>query len=223
MEQQFLTVLDNQMRPYAPSVVGDIELSYDAANSLATTISREISTANNKDDLLESLRASSALTVKRRLFFFEDLQIWNAKIEPTLHCPTEHEFPPERVETAFHEMLSVIQLYVSFVFVGDGLFECLAKEGPPDSCVQKCASYIRKNPIRALRNAVAHGNWHLTHTGTVKYWARRGPKANEALTQFEATADRMNFFVNLTRCVAWSSLRTVVNELGEGQGGLENV
>jgi hypothetical protein len=214
-----MKTLDEQFRPYAPRTVEVLKIPYEQANSLATTIFQEITHADDAQ-LLSDLEGSSPLSLKHRLFFFENYQIWEGFIAPKLTCPSSHVLPAERVSNSFHEMLAIIQIYVSFVFAGDGLFQVLAKKAPKNSCVRKCSHYIRENPLRALRNAVAHGNWHLVYPNSLRYWARKGPDPNEPLTQFDATADDMNFYLSLTRCVAWATLLSINEKSGAAESGL---
>lgn len=203
MDQSFLGVLDYQMHPYVGRIVEDVRVDADDARALATTIAREIADATDMQ-LIEKIRKSSPLSVTKRCDFFESFQMWDGVVMRTMECPISDGFPAELQQNAYNEMLSVIPLYVSFVFVGDGLFEVLTK-GPKGSCVRKCAEFIRSKSRRALRNALAHGNWHLTHTGSVKYWAQNGQN-DETLIEHEASKCDMDFYMNLTRCVAWTSL-----------------
>ncbi len=219
----FLRVLDEQMKTHFDKLVdrGKVGITPEAAENLATTISQEIGDAPDAT-LWNELRSSPALSVKRRLFFFEDYQIWNAKIEPQLRCPNPGSLPPERVRTAHNEFLALIQLYMSFVFAGDALFEVLAKKSPPGSAVRKCTKLIRENPVRALRNAVAHGNWHLTASSSVRFWARKGRDLNEPMCEFEVSASDLSFYLALARCVAWTAYLVVAEHLGEKEGMLDN-
>lgn len=205
--------LDRLVTRYTSRIVQEVGIPYQAANELATTITREIDHCDS--GLLAGIRMSSPLSVKSRLLLFEEYFTWTGCIEPQVRrFQKDPDMPFEIQHNAVHKMLVLIQLYMNFVFAGDGLFEVLAKQGPSGSVMQKSARFIRNNPIRALRNAIAHGNWNLTTSGSIRYW-RKGSDPNEPLSKFEATAQDFTFYVTFTQCVAWSSLLAVAKKLGD--------
>ncbi|MDA8351432.1 MAG: hypothetical protein M0038_22030, partial [Pseudomonadota bacterium] len=74
------------------------------------------------------------------------------------------------------------------------------------SVTRKCARFLTNNPVRAFRNAVAHGNWRYRDdfTGLV-FWARKGSDPSEDLHQFEVGQHELNFWQALSRGVAYSA------------------
>lgn len=218
MQRSNLTIIDSQMRPHARRLEEKVGIQPTQARSLATTIFGEISASDA--NLREAIRNSSPVSVKRRLLFFEDYQVWDTVIRAASHCPSNPAPPPQIVRRSYVEMQWVIHLYCSFIFAGDSLFEVLKKKGPAGSCTRKCTAFIRENPIRALRHAVAHGNWQLQTETSVDYWARKGESMDAALTQYQATYDDLKFYLDLTRCTAWASFLAVVAAMGEGHEDL---
>lgn len=230
--QQFLAAIDREIAHFEARIVEEIKIPQTRARAVATTVFEEVRAI--KDELfLRKLKDASPLSVRHRLFLYEGYQIWERAIAPTMACPTSSSsLPPERVGNAFHEMRAIIQMYMSFVFAGDGLFEKLAKDGPTET--RKCAKYVRKNPMRALRNAVAHGNWHLVHPDSVRYWARKGggidpcpscgrAQKEEPLAEFTASGDDMNFYLALTKGVCWAALLALDEHVDGSSDGLSYV
>lgn len=225
--QSFLTVIDKQIAPFEARIVNEIKMPGKLARVVASTVFDEVG-AIADDKLLQQLRESSPLSIRHRLFLFEDFQIWDRAIMPTLTDPTS-SLPPERIRNAFLEMQAIVRMYMSVVFASDGLFEKLAKSGPTET--RKCARYFRNNRMRALRNAVAHGNWQLVAPDSLRYWARKGagidpcphcrkPQQEEPLEVFNASNDDMNFYLALTRGVTWAALLALDQHGGGSDDGL---
>ncbi len=140
------------------------------------------------------------MDIERRLMFFEDYNVWDVVIRPASECPSRHPLRHHIVQRAFVEMQWVRHLYCSFVFAGDGLFEILKRRGPAGSCVRKCSAFIRENPVRALRNAVAHGNWQMVPPSftSVEYWAKKGSSRDDPYSVFHASLEDLQFYLDLT-------------------------
>ena len=232
MRKNGLSIIDDQMRPHAGRLGNEVRIQPPQAYSVATTIFDEIIASDT--DLLEAIRNSSPLSVQRRLLFFEDYQTWDTVIRAATQCPSEHPLLPQIVQRSYIEMQLVVHLYCSFVFTGDGLFEVLKKKALAGSCTKKCAQFVRENSVRALRNAVAHGNWQMATWGSIDYWARKGagsnpcptcnrPRQQPPLTQYHTTLDDLMFYLDLTRCTAWASLLAVVEASGEAREDIDSV
>ena len=98
------------------------------------------------------------------------------------------------------------QNYICFVYLGEALFKVLSKSVPPASVTRKCARFLTDNPVRAFRNAIAHGNWRYRDdfTGLV-FWARKGGDPSEELHRFEVEQHELDFWQALSRGVAYSA------------------
>lgn len=238
---QFFQVLDGQMSRYKDRLVRDLRLSPEAATTLATTIDEELRSADQA--LLRELEKSSPLSIEQRLEWFSLYQVWKNDIDPRIEIPSDVDLSHVHLQNALMVMRARVHLYMSFVFAGDGLFQVLARRGRQGSALRACARYIRKNPLRALRNAVAHGNWELTTDGSVKYWARKGQDDSawrdcwkwlrkhwarkgqddsEAMSEFVASEEDVHFYVALSRCVAWASLSSFHEVLRKAEGHWQN-
>ena len=90
--------------------------------------------------------------------------------------------------------------------LGEALFKILAKSAPRDSLTRKCARFLTDNPVRAFRNAVAHGNWRYREdfAGLI-FWARKGSDPTEELQQFEVLQHELDFWQTCARGVAYAA------------------
>jgi hypothetical protein len=100
----------------------------------------------------------------------------------------------------------VYQNYVCFVYLGEALFKTLTTSTPQGSLTRRCARFLTDNPVRALRNAIAHGNWRYREdfSGLV-FWARKGSEPSEPPHKFEVGQRELDFWQTLARGVAYAA------------------
>ena len=107
-----------------------------------------------------------------------------------------------------HELIRakvIVQNYVCFVYLGEACFKALRKSLPNGSTAKKCCKFLTDNPVRAFRNALAHGNWrYLPDFSGLEYWAQKGSDATEPLSKFVVSQEELNFWSALARCTAYS-------------------
>jgi hypothetical protein len=113
----------------------------------------------------------------------------------------------------------ITQNYICFVYLGDACFKALRKATPSGNVTRKCCQFLTDNPVRALRNSLAHANWTYRedYSGLV-FWARKGSDPGESLARFEADQNDVNFWQALSRCVAYVAY-TLITETNSEQGG----
>jgi hypothetical protein len=98
----------------------------------------------------------------------------------------------------------IYQCYVCFVYLGDAWFKVLRKMMPSGSTTRRCCKFLTDNPVRAFRNAIAHGNWqYLSDFTGLEFWARKGNDPEEPLSRFVWGQNDINFWQVLARCVAY--------------------
>jgi len=87
---------------------------------------------------------------------------------------------------------------------------------------KKCATFLTDNPVRAFRNALAHGNWRPSFDRLgIDFWALPGaipvctvqpkcsnaPEASiEAMQHFKVSVEELNFWHLLSIATAYASL-----------------
>lgn len=65
---------------------------------------------------------------------------------------------------------------------------------------------LTDNPVRALRNAIAHSNWrYLPDFSGLEFWAKKGAEVDEPPSRFQVTQHELGFWQTLARCVAYAS------------------
>lgn len=99
------------------------------------------------------------------------------------------------------------QLYFCFVYLGDGLFKALKGVAASGTTVARACKFLLDNPVRALRNAVAHGNWsYADDFGAIDYWARKGAGPNDPIVSWRVPEAELQFWQVTTRCTAYVAL-----------------
>ena len=101
----------------------------------------------------------------------------------------------------------IVQNYVCFVYLGNGLFKALRRQAGRDSVTKKCCKFLTDNPVRAFRNALAHANWTYTEKfDGIQFWARLGDDPNEPLTESVVLQNDLAFWQMLARCIAYVAI-----------------
>ena len=184
--------LDAQVAKYSSLLVSEVGLDPSITDRLATTVAAELRflPIEAKAEIL----ASSPVDIAARLDELVAFQSFTEQVHATKPPP------------AFVRAQVLYQNYVCFVYLGEACFRVLAKSAPAGSASRKCGRFLTNNPVRAFRNAIAHGNWtyKADFTGLV-FWARKGSDPSEALSHFEVTQDELNFWQSLARCVGYSA------------------
>jgi hypothetical protein len=184
--------LDMQMAKWAPRLTSEVKLPSAVTLSLATAIAADIRflPIEKKNEL----RRISLVTPEDRLDELKAFQGFMDQTENTRGIP---ELTRARV---------IVQNYVCFVYLPESCFREIAKIAPKDSAARKCAYFLSKNPIRALRNAIAHANWtYRADFSGIVYWARKGDNRNEPVERFEVDQENLEFWQQLARCVAYAT------------------
>ncbi|MGO8854778.1 MAG: hypothetical protein ACLQO1_03580 [Steroidobacteraceae bacterium] len=185
--------LDEQLARFGDELKGALGIDREIAAKVATTVAAELRflplEAKNK------ILNESPVGVKDRL---SELTAFQAFMDLVSTRPDAH---PAVVRAQV-----LYQNYVCFVYLGEALFKILSKSAPQDSLARKCARFLTDNPVRAFRNAVAHGNWRYRDdfSGLI-FWARKGSDPSEPLQEFEVGQQELDFWQTLARGVAYAA------------------
>jgi len=115
------------------------------------------------------------------------------------------EYASSKKEMPFIARANVIvQNYICFVYLNDNCLKILRKQSKT-TITQKCCKYLTNNPVRAFRNALAHGNWkyNTDFTGLL-YFAHKGDNPDGPMTEFEVSQQELDFWHSLTKCTLYS-------------------
>ena len=188
--------LDLQMQQWAPRLRDDLGISVEASNTLATTIAEEVRSL--PEDLREDVFLSTPVALKERL---DELLAFQSFMDIVSAIPNRPPLTRAQV---------IVQNYVCFVYLGDSCFQVLRRRAPTGSTVKRCCRFLTDNPVRAFRNAVAHGNWQYApdFSGLI-FWARKGDNSNEVLEQFQVSQNELNFWQSLARVTAYAAYVTL--------------
>jgi hypothetical protein len=185
--------LDAQIAEFSAQLKAEVGIGEDVSTKLATTVAGELRflPAEAKNEILQATPVDVAARWSELTAFqlFMDQVTSSARVHPAV----------VRAQVAY-------QNYVCFVYLGESLFRVLAKFAPADSASRKCAKFLTDNPVRAFRNAFAHGNWCYREdfTGLV-FWARKGSDPSEPLSRFEVEQSALNLWQLLARGVAYAA------------------
>ena len=199
---EILAIFDSQMRDkYARKLISDVKVNQIDASVLASSIFNEASLFSTH--LKEKIRTTSPVPIADRLS-----QVWMA-INFYGQCGPD-QF---RAIPGLAYAHTVTMSYISVVSLSDGLFDCVKKGGLPSTSVSKrCVKYLRENPVRAYRNAIAHGNWAANVAkGGIDFWARPGDENTKMEKWFVSQADLV-FWYEFSRVVGLMLLEGIENK-----------
>ncbi len=178
------------MRSYASRLRDDLGIPFEASNHLATVVESDLHILPR--DRRGNILLASPVGCRARRDELIAFQRWSDFAEGINRHP---EITRAQV---------IVQNYICFVYLPESLFKTLRQELPGSSATGKCCKFLTDNPVRAFRNALAHGNWKYNKDFTgIVYWARKGGNPEEPLTKFEVLQVDLNFWQALSRCIAY--------------------
>ncbi len=170
--------LDEQMRRWSTRLRDDLNISPPESNRLATTIVKDVGMLS--DDAKARIRQSSPIPMKTRVEELEAFQGWMDRV----HATSEPNPFAVRAQVVY-------QNYVCFVYLKEACFDALRRELPTGSTAKRCCKYLTDDPVRAFRNAVAHGNWrYLTDFSGLEYLGSQGGRPDGAYGSVPGLAAR---------------------------------
>lgn len=190
-----MNALDEQMRQWSSRLRDDLGVPADASNRLGTTIAAEVRSLSS--DAKQLITGSPGVRIKDRISELVAFQRW---------VDIMRSVPAEPALTRAHVLT---QNYICFVYLGEACFKGLRK-APPGSVSRACATFLTDNPVRAFRNAVAHGNWrYLADFTGLEFWAKKGSEKDEPMLRWTVSQQELNFWQSLSRCTAYATYATL--------------
>jgi hypothetical protein len=188
MDTSPIDQLDVRMREFSSRLRDDLRISPPESNNLATAIRREVQELGPENRPIPD--SGSPLSLTDRIGLLNAFLVWWA---------TESGRPGN--------VGQIMALnYMCFVYLGESHFKKLRK-WPPGSLCRKCGTFLTDNPVRAFRNALAHGNWRGSFDNQgIDFWARKGEDSTEPLERFRVAVADLNFWHSLAITTAYASL-----------------
>ena len=187
-----MIIIDEQMRHWSARLRDDLKIVPPESDALASSIAREVQGLSF--EAKDRVRSASLIPIGACLEELIAFQKWM----DLAHGPMPHP--------AVIRAQVITELYVCFVYLGEACFGVLKKELPAGSATRKCCKFLTENPIRALRNAVAHSNWnYLRDFSGLEFWAKKGADPNEHPSRFVVLQDELSFWQALARCTAYAT------------------
>jgi hypothetical protein len=189
MSDALLADLDAKLANFATKLRDDLQIAPPASNALATTIRSDIASLNAGN--MPNLAANNPLSLKDRYGELQQFLVWH---EQRANDPN-----------IYGGLLSLN--YMCFVYLKDSFFEVLRDQLPNNSAAYKCCIFLTHNPIRAFRNALAHGNWRLTlDRSGIDFWDRAKGDRNKPLLRFRINQNDLHFAQYLAIATAYASM-----------------
>jgi len=182
--------LDKQLQDWSPRLRDDLGIGREESNRLATTIASEVDKLPK--GALDDVGAGSAVPFKHRV---DELKAFQAFMD-FVHSATSPGPAIVRAQV-------ILQNYICFVYLGEWFITPRALL-PAESTAAKCCVLLTNDPVRAFRNAIAHGNWKYNDDFSgLTFWARERSDSPGPMTRWEVSQLDLGFWQTLARCVAY--------------------
>jgi len=189
--------LDQQLARDSARLLRDVRVPAGSEDHLASVLADESHSLS--DDFVHGLLSEPGVPLTSRLEELKAFQGW-MDVASTVASPVV-----TRAQV-------LTQLYFCFVYLQESLYRELKNHATTGGALHRCARYLSDNPVRALRNAVAHGNWHYrTDFKALVFYARKGTDPNEPVCRWEVEQAELDFWQRLARTVAYVVM-TVASE-----------
>lgn len=191
--------LDAQMRRWSARVHEELKVAPNESYVLASTIAQEVRGLSL--EAKERVRAASIIPLTARIEELRAFQEWMDLIRQSKPHP------------AAVRAQVITELYMCFVYLGEACFGVIRKELPTGSATRQCCKFLTENPVRALRNAVAHSNFcYLPDFSGLEFWAKKGADPTEQPSRFVVLQEDLSFWQALARCTAYASYLSISPE-----------
>ncbi len=187
-------VLDRAMAPYAVDLQAELGLASAQAARFATTLVRELQALPNHSRIPVAEQLNQPVPIRDRLL---ELSAFEQVMSNT---------PSISMIPALVRAQVITQNYICFVYLRDSLFLVLRPITPDGSTLSRAIDKLTCQRVRALRNAIAHGNWRYNtdHTA-IEYWSETRFKSG-IFTQHSVDQRSLGFWQGLARCTAHCAL-----------------
>jgi len=188
--------LDIQLYHYKDKLKEDVGVETKHLGSICTTIYDELRQLSI-EKLLE-IEIASPVSLKLRV---EELTAFNMMMDRVNSQLNKY---PEIIRSQV-----IVQNYIAFVYLKDNCFGVTKKVMPTGTLTRRICKFLLDNPVRAFRNAIAHGNWQYANDFSgIKYYAHKGEtKPNfepQEMSEFTVGNSELGFWQALSRATAYT-------------------
>ena len=188
--------LDEQLACFSPKLRDDIRVPQEDVNQLASAMHRDCVTLG-VDTIRIALR-DDRIPLRQRhdeLVAFQAWMDWAGSVSSN---------------PAISRAQVITQLYIPFVYMRDTMFDAVRRIAPSGSTLKKVTKSLCDGDVRALRNAVAHGNWtYCDDFSGIRFWAAKGSDPAD-LEDFTMKQRDMAFWQKLARCAGYVIIETAL-------------
>jgi hypothetical protein len=188
MSLELIQQLDVRLQEFSSRLRDDLKISAPDSNGLASALRREIQSMDETSR--QALNSEPPLSTADRIGLLNTFVLW--------WC-TESGRPGNIGQI-------MAMNYTCFIYLGESHFRKLRK-CPAGTLARKCGEFLTDNPVRAFRNALAHGNWRGSFDNQgIDFWARKGQDPNQPMSCFHVAVNELNFWYFLAMAAAYGSL-----------------
>jgi len=188
------------MQQWSKNLVNSVCIEENSTNKIATIIHNEIKIIEQHEriELLQLL--SSPVTIENRM---EELQAFQGWMDIANNISKNPYITRAQI---------IVQNYICFVYLNDSCYKNLKKYVPNGSITKKCCNFLINNPVRALRNAMAHSNWKYNNDfSKIIFYAKKGNSESDPIIEWEVSNIELAFWQSLARCTAYTSFLTLTH------------
>lgn len=190
------THLDQQLGRYSSKLRDDLRINEADANAVASALHRDCVTLG-VEEIRGALREDLIPLSKRK----DELVAFQMFMDRVASTPAS---PPEIIRAQV-----VVQLYISFVYLRDTMVDAVRRRASPNTTLKRVCKALCDNEVRALRNAVAHGNWTYSDSyDGIRYWASKTEDPS-ALEEWFMSQEDLTFWQSLSRCTGYVMIETI--------------
>ncbi|MCK9411166.1 MAG: hypothetical protein M0Q53_02620 [Prolixibacteraceae bacterium] len=188
--------LDRQLFYYSGRLKEEVGVETKYLVSICTTIYNELKQLSIED--LREIETASPVGLELRI---EELTAFNMMMDRVNKHLSQY---PEIVRSQV-----IVQNYVAFVYLKDNCFDVTKKVMPSGTLTRRICQFLLNNPVRAFRNAIAHGNWQYTNDYSgIKYYAHKGESKPNVetlgMSEFTVGNSELEFWQALSRATAYT-------------------
>lgn len=195
--------LNRQLFQFSDRLKEDVGVETKYLGSICTSIYNELRQLSI-ENLLEIEKASPVRLELR----IEELTAFNMMMDRVKRQLSKY---PEIVRSQV-----IVQNYVAFVYLKDNCFDVTKKVMPSGTLTRRICQFLLNNPVRAFRNAIAHGNWQYTNDFSgIKYYAYKGESkpnvAPQEMSEFSVGNSELGFWQALSRATAYTIYSYIID------------
>ena len=200
-----MVTFDEILYVHKERLSADVGIDAQYLSKVSTTIRNELSLLT--DEQLLEIEKSSLVPLEDRI---QEL----GRFDELIHYVIDNQ---KSISGNRKACITTYRNYMLFVYLKDNCFEVTKKLMPSKTMTKRICRFLLDNPLRAFRNAIAHGNFYynIKNTQSIIFYAYKGESKDNVdaseMTMFEVYLDELNFWQELSRGTAYTIYGFIVD------------